>query len=153
MSINNYVWAIYHRPVCNSFRRAGWPCGIYNLPYTGITMSCLCQQGHWQEVISRGVTVMCAGACVCWFSKEFSWLRLLYRVSYFPGSANSRTRCWYIRRYIFRDTAVYDLWEDIFFRFSEWRIPEMMPFSPGYFREKWCLPGNRFRELDDVFAA
>ena len=38
-------------------------------------------------------------------------------------------------------------------RFSEW-IPEMTPFSPGYFEKNAVLPGNtRFREFDHMFAA
>ena len=64
------------------------------------------------------------------------------------GSVSSRTGCLYIE--IFRETAMYNFEEDLFFRFSEWRIPEMMPFSPGYFQENAVLPGSRFRELDDV---
>ena len=52
-----------------------------------------------------------------------------------PGLASSRTWCWCIE--IFRDTTVYRFEEDLFFRFSEWIITEiMMPFLPGYFRKK-----------------
>ena len=55
--------------------------------------------------------------------------------SMFPGLASSRTRCWCIE--IFWDTTVYDFEEDLFFRFSELIITEiLMPFLPRYFREK-----------------
>ena len=40
------------------------------------------------------------------------------------GSVSSRTGCLYIE--IFRETAMYNFEEDLFFRFSEWRIPRIM---------------------------
>ena len=64
---------------------------------------------------------------------------------------SSRTGCWHIE--ILRDTAVYDFGEDLFFRFSEWRIPEVMPHLLAISEKYAILPGSRFRELDDVFAA
>ena len=69
----------------------------------------------------------------------------------FPGSANFRTGCWYIE--IFRDTTEFDFGEDLSFRFSEWIIPEMMPFYPGYFRENCRFTWQMNSRVDDVFAA
>ena len=73
--------------------------------------------------------------CVEYIWMELPWLRLQSGISWFLVQLlvrSSCTGCWYIE--MFRDTAVYEFKEDLFFRFSEWRIPEVMPFLPGYFR-------------------
>ena len=67
------------------------------------------------------------------------------------GTASPRTGSWHIE--ILRDTSVYDCGEDLFFRFSEGRIPEMMSFYLAISEKNAVLPGSKFREIGDVFPA